>query len=65
MSRVNLLYVGGLDESMSEELLHAAFIPFGDIKSVQIVRDYVASELRHTHNMCVSWCYVMCHINPS
>ncbi len=26
------LYVGGLDESVNESILHAAFIPFGDIK---------------------------------
>lgn len=45
MSRMaNLVYVGGLDDNVTEELLHAAFIPFGDIKSVQVVRDYVASK---------------------
>lgn len=40
----NYVYVGGLDESIAEEFLHSAFIPFGDIKSVQIVRDFVASS---------------------
>ncbi len=45
MSRkANLIYVGGLDDNVSEELLHAAFIPFGEIKSVQVVRDFVASK---------------------
>jgi hypothetical protein len=38
-----LVYVGGIDEKVNEELLHAAFIPFGDIKSVQIARDYATS----------------------
>ncbi|KAI7883484.1 hypothetical protein K492DRAFT_235418 [Lichtheimia hyalospora FSU 10163] len=32
-------YVGGLDHSMTEELVHAAFIPFGDIVSVQLAND--------------------------
>jgi RNA recognition motif-containing protein len=26
------LYVGGLDEAVNESVLHAAFIPFGEIK---------------------------------
>ena len=34
------LYVGGLEESVTEELLHAAFIPFGNIQEVQIPRDH-------------------------
>mmetsp|Transcript_52871 Transcript_52871/g.67809 ORF Transcript_52871/g.67809 Transcript_52871/m.67809 type:complete len:159 (-) Transcript_52871:189-665(-) len=34
------LYVGGLDEKVSEELLHAAFIPFGNIQEVHIPRDF-------------------------
>ncbi len=29
---------------MTEEILHATFIPFGDIKSVQIPREYVESK---------------------
>ncbi|CAG9460361.1 unnamed protein product [Pedinophyceae sp. YPF-701] len=33
------LYVGGLDESVNEGLLHAAFIPFGDVKDVNIPID--------------------------
>jgi peptidyl-prolyl isomerase E (cyclophilin E) len=34
------IYVGGLEESVSEELLHAAFIPFGNIQEVQIPRNH-------------------------
>ncbi|XP_002963980.2 peptidyl-prolyl cis-trans isomerase E isoform X2 [Selaginella moellendorffii] len=33
------LYVGGLDENVNEEVLHAAFIPFGDIKDVTMPLD--------------------------
>lgn len=45
IEKKNILYVGGLDEPVTEEILHAAFIPFGDIKSVQIPKDYTASKL--------------------
>ena len=41
----NIIYVGGLDTNVTEEILHAAFIPFGDIKSIQIPKDYKESEL--------------------
>jgi peptidyl-prolyl isomerase E (cyclophilin E) len=34
------LYVGGLEENVTEEVLYAAFIPFGDIKEVQIPKDF-------------------------
>lgn len=30
------LYVGGLDETVNEAVLHSAFIPFGEIKEVNI-----------------------------
>ncbi|KAI9498366.1 hypothetical protein BDB00DRAFT_445371 [Zychaea mexicana] len=33
------LFVGGLDQEMTEAILHAAFIPFGDIVSVQLAVD--------------------------
>jgi len=36
----NLLHIGGLADEVTEEMLHAAFIPFGDLRSVQIPRDY-------------------------
>lgn len=38
------LYVGGLSPEVSEELLHATFIPFGDIKSIQIPKDFSESK---------------------
>jgi hypothetical protein len=34
------LYVGGLDESVNDAILHSAFIPFGDIKDVNIPLDH-------------------------
>lgn len=39
------LYVGGLDNEVNEELLHASFIAFGDIKSVQVPKDYTQSTI--------------------
>ncbi|TMW60597.1 hypothetical protein Poli38472_000639 [Pythium oligandrum] len=36
------LYVGGLDRQVTEEVLYAAFVPFGAIKQVQIPTDFAA-----------------------
>ena len=33
-----IVYVGGLGEEIKEDLIRAAFIPFGTIKSVMMVR---------------------------
>ena len=41
--KLNTLYVGGIDDSVTEEILHAAFIPFGELKSIQIPKDYQQS----------------------
>lgn len=32
--------VGGIPEDVDEKVLHAAFIPFGDIMDIQIPLDY-------------------------
>lgn len=40
------LYVGGLEESVNESTLHAAFIPFGDIKDVNIPIDHASGKHR-------------------
>ena len=56
MSRT-IVYVGGLDESVNEDLLYSAFIPFGDIKSVQVVRDFASSKLTINHSMHVLMYY--------
>lgn len=37
--RKRTLYVGGLDENVDASVLTAAFIPFGDIKDIQIPKD--------------------------
>lgn len=40
------LYVGGLEENVSEAVLHAAFIPFGDIKDVTTPLDQSTQKHR-------------------
>jgi len=42
----NHLYVGGIAEDVTEELLRAAFIPFGDIKDVLIPREHSTNKPR-------------------
>ena len=62
-----ILYVGGLAAEVTEELVHAAFIPFGDIKSVQISKDYVKSKCPHalayslTHSLTYLLTYSLTH----
>ncbi|CAG8555313.1 2892_t:CDS:2 [Paraglomus brasilianum] len=40
------IYVGGLDDQVNEQILHASFIPFGDIVEIQIPPD-PASHNQH------------------
>ena len=40
------LYVGGLEETVNEATLHSAFIPFGDIKDVNIPLDNTTGKHR-------------------
>ena len=40
------LYVGGLEESINEAILHSAFIAFGEIKDVNIPLDNTTGELQ-------------------
>jgi len=40
------VYVGGLAEEVSEEVIHGAFIPFGDILDIQIPLDYETEKHR-------------------
>ncbi|EPS69175.1 hypothetical protein M569_05593 [Genlisea aurea] len=42
----NTLYVGGLPEEVNEQILHAAFIPFGDIKDVKTPLDHATQKHR-------------------
>ena len=45
-----LLYVGGLAEEVDEKMLHAAFIPFGDIIGEFEVLQYLLPVLRKTRH---------------
>jgi peptidyl-prolyl isomerase E (cyclophilin E) len=38
------LYVGGLDEAVTEPILKAAFTPFGDVSDVQVPMDYTSGK---------------------
>ncbi|CAK1548695.1 unnamed protein product [Leptosia nina] len=40
------IYVGGLAEEVDEKVLHAAFVPFGDLVDVQIPLDYETEKHR-------------------
>jgi len=40
------IYVAGLDAAVTEEILYAAFIPFGDIREVNIPKDYAENKNR-------------------
>ncbi|KAI8337243.1 peptidyl-prolyl cis-trans isomerase E [Chlamydoabsidia padenii] len=42
----NILYVGGLDDNVTQSILHSAFIPFGDIVSVELALD-PGSQAQH------------------
>jgi RNA recognition motif-containing protein len=43
-NKKNTLYVGGLEASVTEEILFAAFIPFGDIKEVSMPMDFTVNK---------------------
>ena len=40
------LYVGGLEENVTDAILHAAFLPFGDLKDVSIPMDHATGKHR-------------------
>ena len=40
------LYIGGLEENVNESILHSAFIPFGEIKDVNIPLDHTTGVHR-------------------
>jgi len=41
-----VLYIGGLSDNIDEKILHAAFVPFGDVVSCNIPRNYETEEHR-------------------
>ena len=45
ISDKQVVYVGGLDDSVDEKILHAAFIPFGEIKSIELPLDFTTRKL--------------------
>ena len=42
-----ILFVGGLEESVDRAVLHAAFIPFGDIADIDIPPDHTGAGSKH------------------
>lgn len=44
LSSKRVLYVGGLADSASVQVVRAAFIPFGAVKSLDIPMDYVSGK---------------------
>ena len=46
MANKRVAYVGGLAEEVDEKVLHAAFIPFGDVTDVQLPQDYETQKHR-------------------
>jgi len=46
MNLKRVLYVGGLEESVTESTLRAAFLPFGDIKECNIPLDNASGKHR-------------------
>lgn len=58
------LYVGGLAENVNEEILQAAFLPFGNLKDINIPLDHATGKHRggwttagscHTPCTCGVW----------
>lgn len=41
-----VVYVGGLDDGVTEAALHAAFLPFGDIRDVSMPLDNATGRHR-------------------
>ncbi len=39
-----VLYVGGLDDNVDEKIIHAAFIPFGEVKSIDLPKDFTTRK---------------------
>ena len=42
-TKLKMLFVGSLDSTVNEEILYAAFVPFGIIKEVHIPKDFQKS----------------------
>lgn len=49
-----LILTGGLAEEVDEKVLHAAFIPFGDLIDIQIPLDYETGEPSSDEGNCAA-----------
>ena len=43
MSQNTVIHVGGLSASTDESIVYAAFLPFGEIKSIDLPHDQLTS----------------------
>jgi peptidyl-prolyl isomerase E (cyclophilin E) len=41
----SVIYIGGLDDNITEDILIAAFIPFGEIKNIDIPLDHTTGKI--------------------
>ena len=39
-----IIYVGGLDDQVDEKSLHAAFVPFGEVKTIEMPLDHTTGK---------------------
>jgi len=46
MANKKIIYIGGIAEEVDDKILHAAFIPFGEITDIQIPVDYENNKHR-------------------
>lgn len=53
---------GGLAEEVDEKVLHAAFIPFGDITDIQIPLDYETGNIRRLLLTVIVTALFLCNI---
>lgn len=51
------VYVGGLEEQVNEEILHAAFVPFGDIVEVctHTKQSWLGPIQKHDHDSLIGY----------
>ena len=43
-----VLYIGGLEDTVDEKILYSAFVPFGEVKSIEIPIDFATRNLNLT-----------------
>ena len=56
-----VVFSGGLAEEVEEKILHAAFIPFGDIVDINIPLDYESGELQVRCLISISSYIILTH----